>query len=273
MELSRCICVITGAARGIGKAISAALVDQGASVALVDVLEGPLRETADVLASRGRVLPIVTDVTVPARVDAMAAQVERELGPVDVLVNNAGTFSTIGPVWELDPERWFRDVKTNLYGSFLVCRAVVGGMVERKRGCVINMVSSGGVGDPHAHCTSYASSKTGLMRLTEGLAAEVREHGVVVFGLAPPAVLTDMTRFILDDPGGKKWRPTFPQLFEQGRDRPPELIADYVVQLASGKANVLTGRYILATEDLDALVAQADRIVDKDLWTLRIRGK
>jgi NAD(P)-dependent dehydrogenase (short-subunit alcohol dehydrogenase family) len=146
-------------------------------------------------------------------------------------------------------------------------------MVARKRGCVINVVSSGGVGDPHAHCTSYASSKTGLMRLTEGLAAEVREHGVVVFGLAPPAVLTDMTRFILDDPGGKKWRPSFPQLFEQGRDRPPELIAERVVQLASGRADALTGRYILATEDLDELVAQADRIVEEDLWTLRIRGK
>lgn len=146
-------------------------------------------------------------------------------------------------------------------------------MVARGHGCVINMVSSGGVGDPHAHCTSYANAKAGLMRLTEGLAAEVREHGVVVFGLAPPAVLTDMTRFILKDLGGKKWRPTFPQLFEQGRDRLPELVAERVVQLASGKADALSGRYILATEDLDALVTQADRIIQEDLWTLRIRGK
>jgi NAD(P)-dependent dehydrogenase (short-subunit alcohol dehydrogenase family) len=273
MELNKSVCIVTGAARGLGKAIATALVEQKASVALVDVLDETLHDTASELSGRSCVLPIVADVTDPGQVEAMAARVGAELGPVDLLVNNAGTFSTIGPVWEVDAERWFRDVKTNLYGSFLVCRAVVGGMVARRRGCVINVVSSGGVGDPHAHCTSYASSKTGLMRLTEGLAAEVREHGVIVFGLAPPAVLTEMTRFILNDPGGQKWRPTFPQLFEQGRDRPPELIADRVVQLASGKADALTGRYILATEDLDALVAQADRIVAEDLWTLRIRGK
>ena len=99
-------------------------------------------------------------------------------------------------------------------------------MVARKRGCVVNMVSSGGVGDPHPYSTSYASSKAGSMRLTEGLAAELREQGIPVFAVAPPAILTDMTRFILEDPGGKKWRPGFEQLFERGEDYPPEAVAD-----------------------------------------------
>jgi NAD(P)-dependent dehydrogenase (short-subunit alcohol dehydrogenase family) len=274
MELAGHVGIVTGAARGLGKAIATTLAERGMAVALIDVQDAQLQETAAELAAEGaRILPIVADVTVPAQVEAMVAQVRAGLGPVDVLVNNAGTFSVIAPVWESDPELWFRDIKTNLYGSYLVSRAVVQQMVARGRGYVINIVSSGGVGDPHPYSTSYASSKAGLMRLTEGLAAEVAEHGIVVFALAPPAILTEMTRFILEDPGGRKWRPTFRRAFEEGRDHPPELVAHLVVELLSGKADQLTGRYILATADLDTLVSQADQIVEEDLWTLRIRKR
>jgi NAD(P)-dependent dehydrogenase (short-subunit alcohol dehydrogenase family) len=264
--------IVTGAARGIGKAIARAYIAQGIRVAIVDVLTEQLYATADELqASGGVALPVVADVTDVDQVGAMDAQVERELGPVDILVNCAGTFSVIGPVWECDPEKWFRDVRVNLYGGFLVCRAVVGGMVARERGYVINVVSSGGVGDPHPHSTSYASSKAGLMRLTEGLAKEVAPHGIKVFAVAPPAVLTEMTKFIMDDPGGQKWRPGFSKLFESGQDAPPEAVADLCVRLVSGKADALSGRYLLVKQDLDELIADADRIVEQDLWTLRIR--
>jgi NAD(P)-dependent dehydrogenase (short-subunit alcohol dehydrogenase family) len=272
MQLEESVCIVTGAARGLGAAIATALAGQGAILALVDIQDVALYNTAAQLAAQGvRALPIVADITIPEQVEAMSAQVEAVLGPIEVLVNNAGTFSVIGPVWETDPELWFRDVKTNLYGNYLVCRSVVGRMVARQRGYVINIVSSGGVGDPHPYSTSYASSKAGLMRLTEGLAAEVAEYGIVVFAVAPPAILTDMTRFIVDDPGGRKWRPAFRSIFEQGRDHPPELVADLVVELLSGRADQLTGRYILATGNLETLIAQADQIVEEDLWTLRIR--
>jgi NAD(P)-dependent dehydrogenase (short-subunit alcohol dehydrogenase family) len=272
MDLSGAVVIVTGAARGVGRAIAAAFAAQGARVALVDILAKRVRETAAHLRAEGAdVLPVAADITVPSQVEAMVAQVETELGPVDVLVNNAGTFSVIAPVWEADPERWFRDVRTNLYGTFLVCRSVVKEMVTRKRGYVINIVSSGGVGDPHPYSTSYASSKAGSMRLTEGLAAELREQGIPVFAVAPPAILTDMTRFILEDPGGKKWRPGFEQLFERGEDYPPEAVADLCVKLTSGQTDALTGRYLLVSEDLDELLSRADEIVDQDLLTLRIR--
>jgi NAD(P)-dependent dehydrogenase (short-subunit alcohol dehydrogenase family) len=243
----------------------------------VDILADRVRETAAQLRAEGAdVLAVAADITDPSQVEAMVAQVESELGPVDVLVNNAGTFSVIAPVWEADAEKWFRDVRTNLYGTFLVCRAVVRRMVAHQlhsggAGYVINIVSSGGVGDPHPYSTSYASSKAGSMRLTEGLAAELREHGIPVFAVAPPAILTDMTRFILEDPGGKKWRPGFEQLFERGEDYPPEAVADLCVKLTSGQADALTGRYLLVSEDLDELVSRTDEIVDRDLLTLRIR--
>jgi NAD(P)-dependent dehydrogenase (short-subunit alcohol dehydrogenase family) len=272
MQLSKAVAVVTGAARGIGKAVAEAYAAHGARVALVDVLEGQLRETArEISHTVGAVLPVVTDITVPAEVEAMAEKVEDDLGPVDVLVNNAGTFSVIGPVWEVDPDRWFRDVRVNLFGSFLCSRAIVRRMVQRQRGYVINIVSSGGVGDPHPYSTSYATSKTGLMRLTEGLAKEAEPHGIKVFALAPPAILTQMTRFIMEDPGGRRWRPGFGKALREGRGHPPELVADMAVKLVSGRADALTGRYFLATSDFDELVEQTEAILRDDLLTLRIR--
>ncbi len=226
---------------------------------------------AEMTASGGCVLPVVTDITDAAQVDAMVTTAETRFGPVDILVNNAGTFSAIGPVWEVDPARWFQDIRTNLYGTFLCCAAVLKSMVPRRKGCIINIATSGGVSDAHPYCTSYASSKTGLLRLTEGIAEEAREHGVTVFALAPPTVLTDMTKFIMSDPGGRKWRPWFKDIFAEGRDYPPQLVADMAVALASGSADALTGRYFDARRDLDAILEQTDRILQDDLLALRIR--
>lgn len=272
MTLHGAVAVVTGAARGIGRAIAEALAAQGARVALADILADELQTTAAEMGNGGAtVLPVATDVTVPEQVEAMAARVEGELGPIDILVNNAGTFSTIGPVWEADPERWFRDVRVNLYGSFLCCRAVVARMAGRQRGYVINMASSGGVGDPHPYSTSYACSKTALVRLTEGLAREVQPHGIKVFVVGPPAILTEMTKFIMRDPGGKKWRPGFERIFQEGRAHPPELVADLVLRLVSGRADALTGRFFLATRDFEETIAQTEVILKNDLMTLRMR--
>jgi NAD(P)-dependent dehydrogenase (short-subunit alcohol dehydrogenase family) len=272
MNLEGSVVIVTGSARGLGKSIAEAYAKKGASVALVDILNDELQKTAQEISNLGGVvLPVMTDITQRLQIDDMVTKVEDKLGPVDILVNNAGTFSVIGPVWEVDPERWFCDVRVNLYGSFLMCHAVVKGMVERKSGYVINVVSSGGVGDPHAYSTSYASSKTGLMRLTEGLAKELQEYNVKVFAIAPPAILTEMTKFIMNDPGGKKWRPGFSRIFHEGRDTPPELVAELAVELVNGKADRLTGRYFPVKADLDEIISRTDEIISKDLMTLRLR--
>ncbi|NJN83509.1 MAG: SDR family oxidoreductase [Caldilineaceae bacterium] len=266
------VVVVTGAGRGVGCAIATAFAGQGDRVALVDLLADPLAATCDKLrGAGGEVLPLLADITDPSQVQQMAQQLTNTWGTPDILVNCAGTFSVIGPIWEVDPERWLRDVRVNLYGTFLVCHHLVGPMVAAGRGYVVNIVSTGGVGDPHPYSTSYASSKTGLMRLTEGLAKEVESHGIKVFAVAPPAILTDMTRFILNDEGGKKWRPGFERIFEEGQDYPPEAVAQTVLQLVSGKADRLTGRYFDVREDIDELVAQQDDILANDRLTLRIR--
>ena len=274
MELSGAVAVVTGSARGLGKSIAETFAAKGVHVALVDVLEHPLQESAaEIRATGAHALPIVADITDPTQVSVMADTVSSELGPVDILVNNAGTFSVIGPVWEVDPEKWLRDIRVILCGSFLVCNAVLKEMVERRVGYVINIVSSGGVGDPHPYSTSYASSKTGLMRLTEGLAKETQEHNVKVFAVGPPAIRTEMTRFIATDTAGKKWRPGFSDLFDEGRDTPPELVANFLIDLLSGRADRLTGRFFNPKQNFEQIIEQIDDILENDLYTLRIRGK
>jgi NAD(P)-dependent dehydrogenase (short-subunit alcohol dehydrogenase family) len=270
-QLKGRVALITGAARGIGKAIAEAFAVCGARIGIVDVLEKELQNTSDELKNMGTTtLSVVTDISDVEQVDAMVKRVEAELGPIAVLVNNAGTFSYIGPVWEADPQKWFRDVQVNLYGTFLCCRAVVKEMVERKDGYVINMMG-GGIQGPSPYNTSYASSKTGLMRLTESLAEEVKVHGVKVFGVLPGTVLTEMTRFIMNDPGGKKWRPNFHRTFDAGNDWPPEAVAEITVQLASGRAENLTGRCFSARHDFKDMLDRAEEIIDKDLHSLRVR--
>jgi len=268
VTLNGAVCVVTGAARGLGKAIADALASQGAQVALVDILADELAACASEMVAKGhRVLAVTTDVTDPRAVADMARHVEQELGPPRVLINNAGTFSVIGPVWEADPEKWFRDIRVNVYGTFLCSRAIVSGMVERGHGYVVNVASGGGVSDAHAYSTSYACSKTAVLRLTEGLAKETEQHGVKVFAIGPPAVRTSMTEFIATDPDARRWRPGF----EDSYWHSPACVTDAILALLSGGLDQLTGRFIRLPVDPDELMAQVERIVEDDLLTLRVR--
>jgi NAD(P)-dependent dehydrogenase (short-subunit alcohol dehydrogenase family) len=268
------VVIVTGAARGLGRAIAEVFGKADATVALVDLLVDEVHQTAQEMSDDGiQCSAFVADTTDAIQVKRMVGEVEDELGPVDVLVNNAGTFSYIGPVWEADPDTWFRDVRTNLYGSFLCTRYVVERMVDRGSGYVINIVSGGGVGDPHPHSTSYATSKTGLMRLTEGLAVEAKDHGVKVFAVGPPAIKTAMTDFIANDKSGKKWRPTFSSIFAEGRDARVDDIASFVASLTSGSVDRLTGRFLDPRHDLQYYEDEMETIIANDAWTLRIAGR
>lgn len=271
MDLNGAVAIVTGGARGLGTAIAEAYASRGARVALADVLAEQVRATArEIEETGGTALPVRCDVTVASEVEDMVTEVRERLGPIDILVNNAGSLSALGPVWKVDHERWLRDVMVNLYGTFLCSRAVVPEMIARKRGYIINLVGAG-VDHPHLYTTGYDTSKAGVVRLTEALAKEAQDHGVKVFVMMPGTVRTAMTEFIVQSPEGKRWRPTFRNIFEEGRDVAPDLAASMAVELVSGRADPLSGRYFRATESFDETIARSDEILEENLLTLRLR--
>ncbi len=273
MKLKNQVAIVTGASRGIGRAIAQGCAEEGAKVALAARTASTLEEVAAEIRDRGgEALAIPTDVTDPASVKAMVRQAEAEVGPVDLLVNNAGAFYAIGPTWEVDAETWWSDVTINLLGVFLCCREVVPEMVARKRGRVINLIG-GGTDSPLPYGSAYAASKAAVMRFTETLAVELKEHGVMVFALRPGFVRTDMSEYQLSKET-QRWLPDTAQRFEEEKNVPPSVAAELAVEFASGRFDALTGRYIRVKDykgdDLDQVEAQIPEILEKDLRTLRM---
>jgi len=271
MRLQNQVIIVTGAGRGIGRAISEALAAEGARVALVSRTAAQLEEVAaGIRAAGGVALPVPADVCDAEATRAMVAAAERELGPVDTLLNNAGSLYAIGPVWEVDAEAWWTDVTINLQGVFLCCQAALPGMLKRGRGRIVNMIG-GGTGNAFPYASGYAASKAAVMRLTECLAMETREHSIPVLAMGPGLVRTTLTQFQVDSPEGQKWLPRIQQAFDEGRDVPPTLAASLAVEICAGRLDRFTGRCFSAGEDLETVEAQAEAILAEDLRTLRMR--
>jgi len=199
----------------------------------------------------------------------MVAQAAEQLGPVDILVNCAGSHETIGPVWETDPEQWWRDVETNLRGTFLCARSVLPGMVARRRGWIFNVASNSAI-EPGPYVSSYAAGKAAVLRFTDSVAAETGRFGIRVFAIGPGQVHTAMTDYILNSPAGQKWLP-------EVRDYPaslwvsPERAGQLVIFLATEEGDALSGRYIHVSDDVAELARSSERIRRDDLYVLRLR--
>lgn len=272
-DLQGQVAIVTGAGRGIGREIASHLAAAGARVALTarstEQLETAAAEIRD---AGGTALAVPADVTDQSAVAQLVEQVEAELGPVDLLVNNAGSFYAIGPLWEVDPDRWWTDVTINLRGPFLACRTVLPGMIQRGRGRIINLIG-GGTGTPFAYGSGYGSSKAAVMRLTECLAEELRQAGspVAVFALGPGLIRTTLTEYQLHSPEGKQWMPRIERMFDTGQDVPPTRAAALAVQLAGGRFDRLAGRAFSIGDDLEGLLARQEEIIRKDQKTLRFR--
>ena len=265
------VAVVTGGGRGLGRAFAQALAAAGYAVAVVARSDAELAETvALVERSGGKVGAFPADVTDSTAVDRAFTEVERSLGPIDLLVNNAGVIGPLGPFAESDAGQWWRTLEVNLQGQILCAHRVVPGMIARRRGRIVNIASGGGT-TMLPYFSAYVTSKTALIRFSECLAFELRPHGIAVFAMGPGTVRTAMSEYSLNSPEGRTWLPWFRDIFDEGRDLPPERPAALLVALASGKADVLSGRYVYPADDLDRLIEEAREIDARKLYSLQVQ--
>jgi NAD(P)-dependent dehydrogenase (short-subunit alcohol dehydrogenase family) len=246
-QLDGAVAVVTGAGTGIGREISLRLAADGADVVLTGRSAGPMEEVAaEVRAVGGRASVVRMDLREPASIEAAAKAVQEEFGRVDVLVNNSGVGGPSAPLWEIDPEEWEDTFRVNVTGTFLVCRAFLPGMVERRSGSVVVIGSMTGK-RPLVNRTPYAASKTALIGLVRTLAFELGPHGIRVNLVSPGPVEGKRIQWVLEQQAQARGI-----TFEQARDDftsgsplkrlvPPGDVADAVAYLASPRSASITG--------------------------------
>jgi NAD(P)-dependent dehydrogenase (short-subunit alcohol dehydrogenase family) len=257
------VALVTGGGRGIGRGIALRLAHEGWKVAVTARSADQLAET--VRLAEGRVISVAADVADPVAVKAMVHEVESKLGPVTLLVNNAGTGGPYGLFWESDPEEWWRCQEVNVRGPMLCCREILPGMVARRAGRIINVVSGAGC-QPFPDMSAYVVSKTALIRLSEQLALELRPHGVSVFPMRPGLVRTAMVAESVDRlPFIQKW-------LDEGVDVTADVVAKLVMFLASGRADALSGRLFSVEQDVESIVDRAEQVLKDEHLVLRARS-
>jgi NAD(P)-dependent dehydrogenase (short-subunit alcohol dehydrogenase family) len=221
--------LVTGASRGIGRSVALRFGEEGARVALVARTENELLQTASLLEQAGsRTVAIPADIRDRGGAEACVERVEAELGPVDVLVNNAGVFLW-RPFLALSAEEWDLVIATNLTGAANFCRAVLPGMIERRRGRIVNVSSIHGMRG-EANLAAHSAAKFGLIGLTQSLAREFREFNIAVNAVCPGTVENK-----LDEVGAAdRAEPLAEKLW-------PRDVARTVLFLASEDAAAITG--------------------------------
>jgi 3-oxoacyl-[acyl-carrier protein] reductase len=192
-SLKNKVVLITGAGKGIGKALAIALAHEGAHVGLIARTEKDVQAVAEAITALGVKASFATaDVSNRTEVETAVAKVQDDLGPVDILINNAGT-ATFGKFLELEPEVWEQQIKVNLFGVYYTTRAVLPQMIERKTGDIINISSTAGKSGS-AVTSAYSASKFAVFGLSESLMQEVRKHNIRVTAMAPSTVVTDLAQ-------------------------------------------------------------------------------
>ena len=243
MEIKGRVAIVTGASRGIGRAIALALGREGAKVT-VNYLksEDKAKEVVRIIKEEygSDAIAIKADVAKWDEVQKMVEETVKRWGTVDILVNNAGIFAS-HPILELPVEEWDRVIAVNLSGPFYCAKAVAKYMIEKGEGRIINISSIGGIfgfpNEPH-----YSASKAGLIGLTKALARELTPKGILVAAIAPGNTETEM---VLNAPPDLKKRLLMPPI---GRFAKPEEIADIVIFLI--KHNFISGETIVVAGGL-----------------------
>lgn len=254
------VAFITGGGRGLGQAIAEALADAGAAVAVAARSEREIAKVAaDLHARGGRAMAVTCDVTDSASVDAAFACAEQQLGPISILVNNAGVQGPIGPIGHIDVADWWSAQSVHLLGALLCTTRALPGMEAANHGRIINIASQAGTFvAPNA--SAYAVAKASLIRLTEHLDAEQASRAIHAFAIQPGTILTEMSSQTLASPNARAHAAPLVALLEsitpQDSAAARKNLQSLAVDLASGRFDALSGRYLDVDWDLPAMLAE-----------------
>ena len=267
--------IITGANQGLGLAIARAYVAAGADVYLC-ARDGALLEQAraDVAAQAApgqQVLARSADVSRPDQVTALAEAVLAAFPDLHILVNNAGVYGPLGPIEDVDWDAWVKAIEINLFGSVLMCRALMPHFRRRQYGKIVQL-SGGGATSPLPRISAYAASKAAIVRFAETLAEEARADGIDVNAIAPGALNTRMLDEVLAA-GPDRVGPAFYDRFVKQKEEggaSMEKGASLAVFLASAASDGITGKLLSAIWDSwPTLVGRRDELRRSDVYTLR----
>ena len=271
IDLTGQVALVTGGGRGIGRAVAVALAEAGASVAVTARTEAQVDETVRMIREVGGTAEAFpADVSDPETVERLVGDVTARLGPVDLLVNNAGLPSPPGRDWEHDSERWWYVIQVNVRGPYLLSRAVLPGMIERGRGRIVNVLgSSSYLASPYS--SAYTTSKAALYSMTRSLAAATQEYGISVFNYGPGLVRTELTEYMAGPEMPRPAAEVMAAALETDLRIEPEVSAEGVVYIASGKADAASGRYLDVRWGIPEMVARVVDSGDDELYTLQLR--
>jgi len=242
MRLENKVSIITGSARGLGRAIALRFAKEGAKLTICDILE--CKQVAEEIEARGgEVLVLKTDITSEKNTTEMAGETVKRYGRIDILVNNAAAIGGIEipdfikPVEQIVAEDWNRYLEVNIKGTFLCCKAVMPYMKNQGNGSIVNIASTAGfTGSPSF--LHYSTSKGGIMTMTRGLAIALGDFNINVNAVAPGVVMTEAMQALVHGKAGNQ--SISKQILKKSIQ--PEDIAAAVVFLASDEARMITGQ-------------------------------
>jgi NAD(P)-dependent dehydrogenase (short-subunit alcohol dehydrogenase family) len=274
MKLEGLNALVTGGSQGLGEAIAEHFLRAGANVVICARSEKELFATRDRLARlfpSQKIRAKICDVAAEGQVNALVDFALQELGPLHILVNNAGIYGPKGPTESVDLPAWRHALEVNLFGVLLPCRAVIPHFKKAGRGKII-IISGGGATNPLPNLSAYAASKAAVVRLMETLAEELRSSQIDVNAIAPGALATRLVDEILAA-GPEKVGQTFFDKNKQWKETgavPLSLGAELAVHLASAQTDGITGKLISAQWDPWAkLHEHRDELAKSDIYCLR----
>ncbi len=254
------VALVTGAGRGFGRAIAERLATEGARVALAARSTAQLDEVATAIrTSGGEAHAVACDVTDPASITAALAEVDSTLGPLDLLVSNAGVPGPFGPLWQVDPDEWWRAQEVHIRAPFLLLHGALPGMVARGQGRVV-CVSAKAARIVAPHLSAYCTGKIAQNRLVAEAGVELVGTGVSAFAIDPGFVPTQLARETMEDPAAQQFLGGMVERLRQRFDDPTATAdlarcAQRVLDLASGRYDLLSGGYYELPDDLDEALA------------------